>query len=405
MKKQIAVMSIDNSFTFGGAIISLSYIYKNIDKERIRSIIVSGQDMEYLEQNFPDSHCIHFIPKLNWIDNHKYLKLKSTWLFQHSDVLTKALNLARSFYWFFFITLPESLKYCRIAKTFQVDVLHFNNGGNLAATLAAKMLRIPCISHLRGFKIRFNRRSMFVAKMVDLHIAISSAARDNLLQAGLREDRVALVCNAVDLDKFHPKIETTHLRDEFGLTKDQLTYGIFGRIVSWKGIREFIMAAKIIHEKVPEAVAFIVGDASDGDTMYYNEVLNLVKEFDLEDTVIFTGYRKDVPEIMALMDIVVHASTVPEPFGRVLIEGMAVGKPVVATRAGGPLDIVDEGTTGFLVEICNSEALAEAVITLLQDHSLRAEIGQNARKKAEACFGSHLYSRKMEEIFIKLAHR
>ncbi|MGI6388553.1 MAG: glycosyltransferase [Desulfomonilia bacterium] len=112
-------------------------------------------------------------------------------------------------------------------------------------------------------------------------------------------------------------------------------------------MKEFILAAAKVIEANPNARAFVVGSPSDGGEEYYNEVVELTKSLGIEGHVFFTGYRKDVPALMKLMDVIVHSSITPEPFGMVVIEGMAMGKPVVATRGGGPIDIVSGRRDGF----------------------------------------------------------
>jgi glycosyltransferase involved in cell wall biosynthesis len=397
-------MSIDDTFTFGGAIISLYHMCRGFDKSIISPVVVSGQPLDYLEEKFPDCACYHLIPKLNWIDNRKYLKLKGLWPVRQSTFLLKCLNLARFCYWLLFVTFPESLKYYRIGRRYRIDLVHLNNGHlQLSALLAAKILRVPCVSHLRGFASdnTFNR---FIARFIDHHVAISHAIRDNLLQLGVPVERITLVHDAIDLDEFNSEVDSTYLIEEFGLTPEQPVYGLFGRIVPWKGIKEFILMAQRVNEKVPEARGVIVGDASDGDIAFFDEMRRLVTELGLDGKIIFTGYRQDIPALMGLMDVVVHASSKPEPFGMVIIEGMALNKPIVATCAGGPLDIVMDGQTGYLVEIENDEALGEAVIKLLLDPALCRSMGEKGRARAEEFFTHRLYARKMAKIFMHLTN-
>ena len=101
----------------------------------------------------------------------------------------------------------------------------------------------------------------------------------------------------------------------------------------------------------------------------------------LKEKAIFTGLRNDVPRLMAALDVVVHASSQPEPFGLVVIEGMAAGKPVVATAAGGVLDIIEDGVNGLLVPCKDSKAMARAIIKILSDRDKAEQIGNAARQR------------------------
>ncbi len=400
VNKKIPIMSLDNSFTFGGAIISLSNMLRAADKTLLAPIIVSGQPLEYIEKKFPGCTCYHFVPKLQWVDNHTYLKLTAMWPFRQSRLLFRALNIARFCYRVLFINFPEAIKYVRISRRHAVRLIHLNNGIYLPHILASKINGVPCVCHTRGFA-KANPVVRFLANMIDHHVAISSAVQENLIQLGVPEDRITLVHDAVDLKEFNTDVDFTHILKEFGLIPKQPTYGIFGRVIGWKGIREFILAAAEVSRKIPDARGFVVGDISDGDEKFFHEMQNLRSNLGLEDKIIFTGYRKDVPAIMALMNIIVHASIQPEPFGMVIIEGMAAGKPIVATRAGGPLDIVEDGETGYLVEMGDSIALGESITTLLRDPVLCKTMGKKGRERVEKLFDNKLHAAKMEKVFLK----
>lgn len=133
--------------------------------------------------------------------------------------------------------------------------------------------------------------------------------------------------------------------------------------------------------------------------MYYGEVVKLIKQYGLEDRIILTGYRKDIPPLMKLMHVIVHASIQPEPFGRVIIEGVAIGKPVVATAAGGPIDIVRDGVTGILVNPGDILQMADSIISLLTDTHLLKKMGENGRRRVEKIFTKERYAAQVIEIY------
>ncbi|MEA5115730.1 MAG: glycosyltransferase family 4 protein [Geobacteraceae bacterium] len=402
MSEKTAILYLDNTFTFGGAINSLCYLIRALDKEKFEPVLVTGQPVEYLEANFAGTKWYHYVPKLPWINNRFYKKIASLPPFRIS-VLSKVLNLARFFYWLLFVTLPEACRYYQIGKRHRVGLVHLNNiiGSQLAGIIAAKLLRVPCVAHLRDFE-EIHPITRFYARLVDHHVAISGAIKENLLGLGVPEEKISVVHDALDLEEFNTSVACEYLFEEFGVVPAQPRYGIFGRIVDWKGIREFLLAARSIAGQVPEAMGFIVGGRSDGDEAFYREMLALAGSLGLRDKVVFTGYRKDIPALMKFMDVVVHASNSPEPFGMVVIEGMAMGKPVVATRAGGPLDIVEDGETGFLVPVGEAEPLAKGVIRLLREPGLRAGMGKAGRERVESFFSNTCYAEKIAEIYESL---
>ena len=396
---KIPVLYLDNSYTFGGAINSLEYLVRALDKERYEPILVTGQPKDFLSEHFNGITYYHIKLKLPWVNNTFYKALKSIPLFRKKMML-KIVTMIRGIYWTVSNVLPEAFKYYRIGRRHHVKLVHLNNilGSQLAGILAARMLGVPCVAHLRDFEDPRPYTRLY-AKLIHHHIAISSAIRDNLLELGVPEEKIAIIYDAIDLDEFNEGIDIEYLRKEFAIERYHKLFGIFGRVKGWKGTKEFILEAAKEVEANPNALAIVVGSQSDGGEEYYNEVKELTRSLGIEQKVIFTGYRTDIPALMKLMDIIVHSSIAPEPFGMVVIEGMAMGKPVVATRGGGPLDIVSDGETGFLVEMGDSKEMAEKIIELLENEPLLSSMGQKGRERVELIFCKERYAKQIQNIY------
>ena len=146
----------------------------------------------------------------------------------------------------------------------------------------------------------------------------------------------------------------------------------------------------------------MVGDCLPGDSEYKEFLFELTRELNVDDVVHFTGFRKDVYDVFSSLDLVVHASTSPEPFGRVIIEAMALGRPVIATALGGPLEIIKHGHNGFLIEPGDPAALAETIIILVSDEKERVRIGRNAIAHVNEHFRQEDAVRKIETIYDEL---
>lgn len=403
MSEKIRILVLDNTFTFGGAINSLSYLIKALDKDKFEPIIVTGQSEELLREKFDGVTCYHHKPKLSWVDNKIYTKIVALPFFK-IRILRQLLNLSRYLYWVFLVDFPEALYFRRIGKRHGVHLVHLNNimGSQLSGIMTAKLLGVPCIAHLRDFEV-VHPITRFYAWLIDRHIAISSAIEDNLLKIGVSSRKISVVHDAINLEEFDSSVNSSYLQEEFKLTPEYSKFGIFGRVIDWKGIREFLLAAQKVIATIPTARGFIVGGPSDGDETYYRHMQALASELGLDGKVFFTGYRKDIPALMNFMDLIVHASIRPEPFGMVLIEGMAMGKPVVATQAGGPLDIVVDGETGYLVPVGDVNALESAITRLMCDKELSDRMGKQGRSKVADEFTSLRYAGHMEEIYKELA--
>jgi glycosyltransferase involved in cell wall biosynthesis len=172
------------------------------------------------------------------------------------------------------------------------------------------------------------------------------------------------VYNGIDPSPFEAvtAAEVTGLRRDLGLEGVPVV-GAFGRVTPWKG--QHVLLEALPH--LSDVHALLVGEALPEDQAYAKNLRQQSKDLGVEDRVHFAGFRRDIPQLMRLSDLVVHTSVAPEPFGRVIVEGMLAGSTVVATRGGGVLEIVDDGINGVLVPPGDAKALAEVLGGLLVD--------------------------------------
>jgi len=177
------------------------------------------------------------------------------------------------------------------------------------------------------------------------------------------------------------------VHDEFGLPAGTLVVTMVGRLQHWKGQHVFLEAAARVLEQRTDVHFLVVGATMFGlEPEYGHELNNIVERKHIGDHVTFTGHRDDVGRILGATDVLVHASITPEPFGQVIVEGMARGKAVIASAAGGPLEIIAEGVNGLLVPPGHAGHLADAIIALLDDPHWRVELGDAARRCARDRF-------------------
>jgi len=253
------------------------------------------------------------------------------------------------------------------------DLVHCNNGArtDTAGILAARSHGIPSVCHVRTFGkvsslgvrlIRSNRR----------FLCISDAVRKQLIGYGVDAARCVVVPNAVDASRYNVSVSAVDIHTEFGWDSADKIFALIGRLVHWKGQDYFIQAIAEARKTDPSIRGLIVGSAdgaSEKDT-YMNNLKALVRNAGVEDSVKFTGHRTDVPNIMRSADAVICPSSLPEPFGRVIIESMAVGTPAIATNAGGATDIIDDAVNGLMVPLKDGAALATAMLRISSDDAL-----------------------------------
>jgi glycosyltransferase involved in cell wall biosynthesis len=230
-----------------------------------------------------------------------------------------------------------------------------------------------------------NRRAgiLFSRLFADIVVVNSRETGRAFVQAGGQESKVRLVYNG-----FRPQASPQHDGEKAALLRRQLgldgrpLVGLFGRLSEWKGQHVLLQALA----RIEGAQAVIVGGALFGQERYEERIRRLCGDLGLADRVRFLGHRTDVPELMAAVDIVVHASIAPEPFGRVVVQGQLAGRPVIATRAGGVTEIVADGETGLLVPPADAPALAAAIARLVGDPALAERLAANGRRDAAQRF-------------------
>jgi glycosyltransferase involved in cell wall biosynthesis len=296
------------------------------------------------------------------------------------------------------LTIPYVWHLYRWAKERRIKLIHQNNGFDSGSLILSKLLRVPLIAYQRGDE--WNSPAVrWLARGVRHYIANSATTLANLTSLGVRSRRVSLIYPPLDLGVFDNRRPPALSRSGFGLDTSALCFAIVGILVPWKGQIVFLKAARRVLHRVPNARAVIVGGAPHDGKSYVDELKSLACDLGIADRVIFTGFRADVPEILKLVDVVVHASISPEPFGRVIVEAMAMRRPVVASRAGGPLEIIEDNRNGFLVPPGDHEALASRIIELLEDRALSARIAEAAYRDVESRFSAEKHAREVQQVY------
>ncbi len=269
----------------------------------------------------------------------------------------------------------------RLARRHHIRLVHSNSSAVLCGAFASAITRIPHIWYVREIVQAppLVRRTLahLIAWRSDRVVVNSHAVGAHLIQdAPGVKDRLVVIPPPVDMARFNPKNDGRAVRREWGVADDEVLFGVVGRIHWWKGQDVFLQAAALVAQRLPNARFVIVGDVVPGEEELRHRLQEMARRLGLEDKVVWAGYRKDAPQVMAALDVLVLASTSPEPFGRVIIEAMATAKPVIATAHGGPLEIVRDGETGFLVTPRDPQHMAEAMIRLGEDPELRRRMGE-----------------------------
>ena len=277
------ILFVDNTFTFGGAINALEYLLRSMDRSRFEPIVLSAQSSSFLEDRFAGITWYQWPVKLQWVHNRVHLRMRSLPGFQKGP-LRKLLDKTRAAGWLLLYELPEALRIVKLARRHGVKLIHLNNAldGMIPAFLAGKILGVPIIGHARG-SITTTGLARRYAQSVTHWISVSDYITQWLRAAGIDSHRITVIHDAIDLSRFEGGPPRNPLRAELGIPADAPIFGIFGRIIAWKGIKEFILAAPRVIAAVPKAVGIVVGDRSDGGEAYADEVVALAKELGIAD--------------------------------------------------------------------------------------------------------------------------
>lgn len=300
---------------------------------------------------------------------------------------------------------PLARRVARLIKDEAIDLVHHNNSlvGNRPAVMAARWAGVPQVCHVRMLQT-FSHFTRYLARYVDAFIYMSKAVEQSYCDLGIPASKGYVIYDPFDLEVLEQVNYTDELRTEFGLADQDRLISNVGRLDWWKGHEYFLQAMAEVVQSQPNTKALIVGepDSSHRSQAYYQRLQQLATDLQLSNHVIFTGFRTDVPRIMAASDIVVHSASEPEPFGRVIVEAMAAGRPVIATAAGGPLDIIEDQVTGLLVPPKNAALMAKAIQQLLQNREQARMIGQRAQQDATKRFSAKQHVAAVQRIYQKI---
>jgi glycosyltransferase involved in cell wall biosynthesis len=234
-------------------------------------------------------------------------------------------------------------------------------------------------------------------------MAISTVIHKNVIDTTpMTPDRVMTVHDAIDIDLFSLRhVDRDGARREFGFSEDLIVIGSVGRFSPGKGHEELLAAAKLLTKKHGNIHFFVVGEASYGEERYAQKIKTLSRSLGLESVMTFAGYRKDIPGVMAAIDIFAFPSHA-ESFGVVLIEAMAMERPVVSTNCDGVLDIVVDDQTGIYVHPRNATELATALSRLIENPDERDRMGKAGRHRVEELFDQKKQMNQIEEVYYHL---
>ncbi len=370
------ILYVNHQVEFGGAERSLLELMEGLDRQRFQPILACSHEgpLSLAAKALDVQVC--FVPML----------------FQGK--VQKLMGLIRA---------ARLLK--RLIKDLRIQLVHTNSMiAGYCGSMAARRAKVPCVWHARDMEYPAPARRL--CRLAQCVIANSQATAQNL---GLLDNAVdcRIIYNGV-ADRFFQQADSRdEVRHELHLAANENLVGIFSRLDPWKGHKMFMDAAKQILSKKPDTSFVVVGgqlfpDAEQRHGNYPAELQNYARELGIYGRVHFLGPREDVPRLMASMDVVVHPSQEPEPFGRSIIEAQAVGTPVVASDLGGIPEIIEDESNGLLFPSFNTSDLASQVLRLLEDPQLAQILGQAGKMNAQDRFSQAQNAQAVAAVYERL---
>jgi glycosyltransferase involved in cell wall biosynthesis len=381
------ILVVHNNNDLYGAEKVLLELLSRLDRSRFVPIVVLPTDTRHINRLSPELARLKieccFIPL--GVLRRKYFKLQ---------------KLPR----FSFEVLAGVRQLVRLIRKRNIALVHTNTNTILASPMAARLAGVPHIWSIHELMVEpatvRNVLHYMIPRFSTRVVTVSQAVREHMLKDAAKfADRFTFVRGAIDVEPFLNAKGRARVRAEWGVKGDEILIGMAGRVTRWKGQSIFVQAARLIAERHPQAKFAAVGGVFDTEKFYMDRFRKEVQEAGLENKLTINDFRADMPEVFAAFDIFVLPSILPEPFGLVVIEAMASGKPVVATAPGGPSETVVDGETGFLVPPSDASAIARALEELLANPQKRISMGDAGRRRAREMFSLLRYVTEFEELY------
>jgi glycosyltransferase involved in cell wall biosynthesis len=386
--------------TIGGSYYSLLYLVKGLDRRRYRPLVVFHSDNS-LRARFEEAGAETVIwprvPSLTF-----GTKLAPGWgpLGRLALIAQKAANFSRGFVW-------QAIKQAWFLRRSGARLLHLNNSIvlNQDWMLAARLAGIPCVSHERGINDHYPAAARYWAKRVDAIVCISEAVRDQLDAHGVNFGNLLTIHNGFDPAEARFEQEPAALRSGLGLAAEAPVLVMAGNLRAWKGQETVIRAIALVKQTHPSVRCLLIGAAAPEDRPFETAMRALAAELGVEDHVRFLGFRNHVADYMRLADVVLHASVLPEPFGRVALEAMACRKPVIGSNAGGMKEIIVDGETGLTFAPADADHLARAIAWMLDHPDEAARMGDRGYLRLVERFPLSANIRATESLYERVLGR
>lgn len=304
-------------------------------------------------------------------------------------------------------TIRQQIRFAGFLKRNRIQVVHsYGFYSTVFAVPAARLARVPVVvASIRDMGELLTplqkRAQKAVCRLADSVLVNAEAVREWLLGQGYNESKIQVIRNGIALDSAERRDGGKRLRRELGLPPHTPVVAMLSRLNRMKGGAFFLEAAAAVASRFPEVRFLVVGDVGCGEKSYKEELEHQANRLGLGERVLFTGFRLDIPDILSELSVSVLPS-LSEGLSNILLESLAAGVPVIATKVGGSPEVVEDGVNGLLVPPGDSHALTQAMCRLLERPELARHYGQAGKRRIAECFSIERMVRRTEQHYLNL---
>ena len=390
--RKIKVVHIITRFDKGGSAENTLLTVLGLNKEKYSILLIKGLS---LESEMSDEESLAVSESLKIAEENNIKVINLPFLVRKIAPLTDLKALFTLF---------------KILRKERPDIVHTHTSkAGFLGRFASFLARVPIIIHTPHGHVFHSYFGPTLTKIFVIAEKILSLITDKIITLTNRErdehierriaplNKFITIHSGVDLDRFmNLNIDIKKKKKELNIPQDFYVIGTVGRLVPIKGHKYLVSAAEMIIKEFPKTVFVIVGDG------FLKPILERHAEaLGIRKNIIFTGWRKDVPEILYLFDILVFPS-LNEGMGRVMIEGMSLGKPIVASNVGGIRDLIEDGKNGLLVPPRDSNALRKAISRLIRNKKLAEGLGKIGKMEVYPDFDASTMVKKIDNLYESL---
>lgn len=399
MKKKILIL--DTGKEWGGGTNSLLELLKRIDKTKCHFTALFYSNYKKSNESDIKSEIEKFgidfllLEQKRQLSIVKILKELLRILFFFSRQLKKYMTFLIDYH---FRIKPNAEKISELLRNLGIDLLYMNNqpSSNLEGIIASKITGIPALQHSRAEttlnSFEANAVNLWLRKM----ICVSEGVKNSFIRQGIDKSKCVVVYNGIDSNTI-PQVSPKEIRTAWGISDNEIVIGTVGSLIKRKQIKGFIESIAVIADISEQPMkCMIVGKGPEKGNL-----VEMVKRKNLGGSVIFTDFQSDAISYINALDIFVLTSQ-SEGLPRVILEAMLMGKPVIASDITGPSELVVEGETGFLVPVGKTEAIAGAIIRLIENTALREQMGEKAKERVIRNFPVEKYVNDVENVFAEV---